>query len=125
MKKLLTIVLLTAAVIGVTYLVRPQLLRAPSNEQELVCSGNEVKNDYVKYCGQDGKTALELLLFTAPTDFQKYDFGAFVKSINDVKPDEKHFWKLYVNGAESQVGADQVQTKNGDLIEWRLAEITE
>lgn len=121
MRKLLTILLLAAAVIGVTYLVKPEVLRAPSQQ----CSGKEVKSDYVKYCGEDGKTAFELLKANTTVDFQQYDFGVFVKSIGGVTPDEKHFWKFYLNGTESQVGADQVQTRDGDLIEWRLAEITQ
>lgn len=122
MKKLLTILILAAALFGLTYLVKPQLLYAPSHQE--VQQQPVVQNDYVKYYGQDGKTALEILKIVTTVQTKNYPgVGVFVQSINGVAPDERHFWKLYVNGSESQVGADQVQTKNGDTIEWKLEEI--
>ena len=87
-------------------------------------------SDYVKYYGEDGKTAFDLLVEqkvgdqTIDVQSKKYDFGVFIESINGTKPDDKHFWKLYINGQEAQVGADQLQTKKGDIIEWTIAEIT-
>ena len=128
MKKFLITIIIAAAVFGGLYLyqnrvVRPSGAPSPRPEQQAQCAGTEVKSDYVKYCGQEGKNAFELLTAATAVEFKSYDFGVFVESINGVKPDTQHFWKLYVNGAESQVGADQAQTKNGDLIEWKLEEV--
>lgn len=128
MKKFLITILIAVAVVGGVYYYKNHFVRpsgAPNSrpDQQLQCAGTEVKNDYVKYCGQDGKNAFELLTAAAAVEFKSYDFGVFVESINGVKPDEKHFWKLYINGAESQVGADKLQTKDGDVVEWKLEEI--
>ena len=129
MKKLIIIILIIAGAITATFFIKPSRLRAPT-ERPITTDNDrtkapQVSADYVIYYGMDGKNAFQLLQETANIEFKKYDFGVFVESIGSIKPDAKHFWKLYVNGKESQVGADSVMTKNGDTIEWRLEQITE
>lgn len=123
MKKFfITILLAIVAAGGVYYYTKD---RSTSDGQD-VWPANELSSaEHVSYAGQDGKNAFELLQTAAQVEFKQYDFGVFVESINGVKPDAQHFWKLYINGAESQVGADQLQTKNGDVVEWKLEEITQ
>lgn len=126
MKKFFITIFLAAALIGVTYLVKPQQTDLRSQEERQTSQEEvlpQVTETSVKYEGQEGQTAFELLRAVTMVEFKQYDFGVFVESIGGVKPDEKHFWKLYVNGTESQVGSDQLQTKNGDIIEWKLDEI--
>ena len=122
-KKLIAIVIIVAAAVGMTYLVKPRRSIAPTQHETHTENKPVIAADYVKYSGQDGKNAFELLQETANIEFKKYDFGVFVESIDGVKPDTKHFWKLYVNGKEAQVGADSIATKNGDTIEWKLEQI--
>jgi len=127
MKKLFLIILIAVALGGGVYLWKNQppaspvreTSQRPTEEQLPVVTATEVK-----YRGQDGKNAFELLQATTNVEFKKYSFGVFVESIGGVKPDKDRFWKFYVNGAESQVGADQVQTKSTDLLEWKLSEVT-
>lgn len=129
MKKIIIILTIAAGIVGLTFLVKPRELRAPTerpvtNDAQIQTSLDKVVSEtYVKYSGRTGKTAFALLQETTNIEFKQYDFGVFVESINGVKPDSQHFWKLYVNGQESQVGVDQVQTRNGDIVEWRLEEI--
>lgn len=130
MKKLILIALLAAVLVGLTYIVVPKTKQSgcvptPKTEEQLTEEHRQltISKDYVKYFGEDCKTAFEILLYTAQTKFKKYDFGIFVESINGVKPDDKHFWKLYLNGQGAQVGADSLQTHKGDVIEWKLEEI--
>lgn len=75
----------------------------------------EVKNDE--------KNAFELLKTVADIEYQKYDFGVFVESINGTKNNDKHFWSLYINDEQSQTGADQTILQKGDRVEWRYEEI--
>ncbi len=130
MKKIVIILVLILAAVGITFLVKPDISQAPSNGGALIQTRDEIRNesiilqDYVRYPGEEGKNAFELLQKYTKVEFKQYDFGVFIESINGVKPDEKHFWKLYYNGEESQVGADQLQTKKGDIVEWRLEEIS-
>ncbi len=115
------------AVVGLTFLLKPGQKVVPKAglfelPQEL--AGQKiVMSDYLRLPGKTGKTALELSQESAKIEVKKYDFGVFVESINGVKPDEKHFWKLYYNGQESQVGADQLSTSDGDVVEWKIEDI--
>ena len=125
-KKIIIIAFLVALAVGVTYLAKPKNLPfygelIPTNER--IRHKPIVLGDYIRYPGKDGKNAFELLKEQVPVESKQYDFGVFIESINAVKPDDKHFWKLYINGQEAQVGADQLQTKDGDIIEWRIEEI--
>ncbi len=125
MKKFILIIILAAALLGLTFIVKPRQAVAPEDQKTAPVTDQRavIGQDRVQYYGITGKNALELLQTTTAVEFKQYDFGVFVESINGIKPDDKHFWKLYVNGQESQVGADQLQTKNGDVIEWKLEEI--
>lgn len=128
MKKLILIILLAGALLGLSYIVNPRTTVAPTTEEPaplvpVVDQRVVISEDYVQYYGIDGKNAFELLQDITDVGYKQYDFGVFVESINGVKPDEKHFWKLYYNGQEAQVGASELQTKNGDVIEWKIEEI--
>ncbi len=129
MKKLLVILFLAAAAVGITYAWKPRQSIAPGNSlypvNEQIQDQPIVFSDYVRYPGKGGENALELLQAITTVESKQYDFGVFVESINGVKPDEKHFWKLFYNGEEAQVGARDLQTKTGDVIEWKLEAIQE
>lgn len=122
MKKLSAILVLAAALLGLTYLVKPGDLRAPATSQTQNTQP-VVSQNYVKYYGQEGSNALQLLQALTPVQVREYSFGAMVQGINGVVPDSKHFWELYINGSAATVGADQLQTRPGDIIEWKLSEI--
>src|SRR5215204_1880063 len=73
---------------------------------------SEQKKDSISYKGVEGKNALELLKSKYKVETKEYSgMGEMVTSINDVKPDSKHFWGFYINGESAQVGADAYQTK--------------
>lgn len=75
------------------------------------------------YEGEGGKTALERLQEVAE-EFEVAGSGAntYVTSINGLEADmsENEFWALYVDGRAAQMGAGTLETKNGQLIEWKL-----
>lgn len=76
----------------------------------------------ITYQGQDNKTALQLLKEQADVATKTSSFGEYVDKINNL-PDVNQtgkYWLFFVNGAPATVGADQYQTKNGEVIEWRL-----
>ena len=86
-----------------------------------------IQSDYIRYPGKNGKNAFDLLKNAVDdkVEAKEYDFGVFVESINGLKPDAEHFWKLYYNGKESQVGADKLETHKGDVLEWVVEKIQE
>ena len=71
------------------------------------------------YSGENGKNALDLLKAKADAQISESSLGAFVVSINGTSNSDSQFWLLYVNGELAPTGADQVQTKDGDKLEWR------
>lgn len=95
---------------------------AAENEQEQVQQVPAV--DLIKYSGQDGRTALDLLKEKYNVSTESFGgAGEFVKSIDGMEPDANHFWAFYVNGQAAQVGAGSFITSSVDEIEWKLERI--
>lgn len=57
-----------------------------------------------------------------PMETQQYDFGVFVKSINNLESNTNLSWIYFVNGASGNVAADQKVLQSGDLVEWKYIE---
>jgi hypothetical protein len=100
---------------------------SPSASASGATSGSASPSDSaateLSYPGQDGKTALDLLLENDP-DAQVEGEGeqAMVTGINGRTADDakKEFWALYVDGQQAQVGAGSLETKDGQTITWKL-----
>ena len=91
------------------------------SQQNLKKTQLTVPKDSFSYKGEVGKDALTLLKEKALV-FQ--DSSGLVIEINGRKTDtKKEFWAFYVNGKFAQVGPADYQTKNTDLIEWRVEKI--
>ncbi len=77
----------------------------------------------LSYPGEDGKTALDLLLENDP-DAQVEGEGeqAMVTGINGRTADDSknEYWALYVDGEMAQVGAGSLETSDGQTITWKL-----
>jgi hypothetical protein len=73
----------------------------------------------IKYDGQNGRTALDLLKTHADVAVKNSSYGPYVESINGVSGGGK-YWMFYVNGKQASVGAGAYVTKNGDKIEWKF-----
>lgn len=131
-RNLLIVLALAAAAVALTFVAKPHqaVAPAPSASESGAPTGQTpaiqntgesvVTATYVKYYGHDGRNALELLQGATTAQVKQFSFGAMVEGIGGVTPDAKHFWKLYINGQASSVGADQLQTHDGDVIEWKL-----
>ncbi|MCA5893880.1 DUF4430 domain-containing protein [Isoptericola sp. NEAU-Y5] len=74
------------------------------------------------YEGEDGRTALELLLEHDPdAAVQGEGENAFVTGIGGHEADaDSEFWALSVDGEQAQVGAGSLETKDGQEITWTL-----
>ncbi|MBX4187658.1 MAG: DUF4430 domain-containing protein [Candidatus Doudnabacteria bacterium] len=85
---------------------------------------NQVTASFYRYPGEDGRSALDILKSKHNVVTQDFgDLGEFVQAIDGSESDSSHFWALYVNGSQSQVGGSQYVTKSTDTIEWKLEEI--
>ena len=93
--------------------------KAPISVKQVAVSDAPVRNDYFSYRGVEGKDALTLL--KAHTKVGQ-DKSGLVVSINGRKADNaKHeYWAFLVNGKMAQVGSAEYQTRDGDIIEWKI-----
>ncbi|MFC8921620.1 DUF4430 domain-containing protein [Cellulosimicrobium sp. NPDC057127] len=80
----------------------------------------------LSYEGEDGRTALDLLLEADPSaQVSGEGENAFVTAIDGVAADpDGEFWALYVNGEMASVGAGSLETEDGDEITWKLEAFT-
>jgi len=103
-----------------------QANQQPANLLIAEDKNTEVKpaQDIIKYNGQEGKNALEILKSKYTVETKSFgSVGEFVESINGIKPDSKHFWEFFVNGKSSSIGAGSYITKSTDVLEWKLGEV--
>ncbi len=93
----------------------------PNQEGEI----QQVAVSTLKYKGEEGKTALEILKSTHQVQTKAFTgIGEFVQSIDGLEADSKTtFWSFYVNGRQSPVGAGEYKTHEADEIEWKIETI--
>ena len=97
--------------------------QTPVPVKEKTVEAKPVEN-VIKYDGQEGKNALELLKVGNKVETKSFgSAGEFVESINGIKPDTQHFWKFFINGKSASVGAGNYVTKSSDVLEWKLDKI--
>lgn len=78
----------------------------------------------LSYPGEEGRTALELLLEADPSAVVEGEGEmAFVTAIGGRAAGESEFWALYVDGEQAQVGAGSLVTEDGQTVTWKLEEV--
>jgi hypothetical protein len=100
----------------------------PSDSASASPSGTATAEDgtgatELSYPGEDGKTALDLLLENDPdAEVEGEGEQAMVTGINGRTADDSknEFWALYVDGQQAQVGAGSLETSDGQTITWKL-----
>jgi hypothetical protein len=128
-KKLETIVIaVVILLLGVAYGFLSNKADAPTTDtnaqQSESAAEQQVPATFVRYPGQDGRTALDLLKASHRVETQSFgDMGEFVQAIDGLASDGSHFWAFYLNGSQATVGAGSYVTKSSDSIEWRLEKI--
>lgn len=65
---------------------------------------------------RDNADVWQMLQDQAQVDFEKYNFGVFIKGINGLAADDKNYWAIYVNDKFAQTGIDQLEVKKGDTV---------
>lgn len=123
MKKLY-FAIITFSIVGSTLLVWGNIKELQTDSDgPYAAQGEDLRSDIFSYQGQGGKTALALLQASADVKISGEGEMAFVTSINGRRADEgaREYWSFWVNGEMAQVGAGSYMTKDGDLIEWKIA----
>lgn len=107
-----------------------QIVRRDASEPAADESDGETAQDasdtvevYAFTADETGQTPFSLLLDAEEVEYEEYDFGVFVQSINNQTSDSDHFWALYVNGEFAQEAGDKIELEAGDEVEWRWDEV--
>lgn len=95
--------------------------KEPKVENKIVdeVKSEVIENNIFEYKGRDGIDALTLLREKTAVE---QDGTGMVVSINGRKADneKREFWGFYVNGEMAVVGSAGYQTKNDDIIDWKI-----
>jgi len=70
-----------------------------------------------------GSNAWELMKQNMQVEFDAYDFGPFVKSIEGTAPPEGHYMALYVNGSYAEKGIGDYTISEGIGFEWKTEKL--
>lgn len=68
---------------------------------------------------QNGSTVFTALSQTFEVEYEEYDFGYFVTSIDGLSQNETHYWMYQVNGVEADRAVNNYQLSNNDNITFR------
>jgi hypothetical protein len=118
MKKLLLLVILLSLAV---YLWKPVPKTPAPQDTQVAASPMTIGRKVISYEGVEGKTALELLKSSHETVTKTSSYGEYVESIDGIVGGvEGRYWIVYVDGAMSSIGAAELQTKNGQKIEWKF-----
>ncbi|MBF6625366.1 DUF4430 domain-containing protein [Aerococcaceae bacterium zg-BR9] len=81
--------------------------------------GKHIENSPFTLNVKEGETLLNVM----KAHFDIIEKDGFISSINGHEQDAKanKWWLFDYNGKMSEVGADGIQLKNGDQIDWKLA----
>ena len=102
----------------------------PANDRKVVVSfkvinGENTVLDTSKYFGIE-TNAFDAMQEVATVGYQDYgSLGVMIESINGVKPKEGDFWKLFIDGEQSNLGISAITIQKDTQIEWRTEAINE
>lgn len=92
--------------------------------QIIVNPDNEESQNYEISFGEEESVFDALVKLNEQDDFSfeyvEYDFGAYIKSMNGITPDDTHFWKFQINSEDSAVGISDYILQDGDEISFVL-----
>ncbi len=72
---------------------------------------------------EDGQTPFSLLVDGYEIEYDQYDLGVFVTSIEDQQATNEYYWAVFVNGEYVQEASDKIVLSKGDRVEWRWEEV--
>lgn len=118
--------------IGASFSFWPQLSSFFNSTQDITIDeqptleptiSSVIVNHYRFTASQDDQTPFSLLLAGAQVEYEQYDFGVFVTSINGQQADSNYYWAVYVDGEYATQASDQIPLVPGSIVEWRWEEV--
>ena len=78
------------------------------NPFQLPASNDDITESYEFIAKESDQTPFSLLMNNAEVEYDQYDFGVFIKAIDQQESNSDYYWALYVNEAYAQTAADQI-----------------
>jgi len=96
-----------------------------TNNSFLTESSSDILDNLVfSYTAEkDGETPFSLLNENEEIEYDQYEFGTFVTSINGKASTNQFYWALYINDEYAQEASDKIVLKTGDKVEWKWEEV--
>jgi hypothetical protein len=117
---LITIILL---IVGVGIYLQPKNPEIAHNSSTETITPSPAPQ-YEFTATESGISALELTKKNVQVDLEQFDFGAMIRSVDQIVADDKHYWALYLNNQYAETAADKTILNQGDTIKWIYEEIT-
>lgn len=96
-----------------------------------ITTSSRAKTDYnltisdngntISYNGKTGFSALEILQKITQVKTKESSLGTQIIAINGLEQTNNKFWTYTVDGKVGNIGAADYQTKDGEIIEWKLS----
>lgn len=123
--KLIVLLIISLVITGI-YLVE-NVKRNQSREVDLIISTSEEVQDefdlvYI-FTAEQEQTALELIEQRAKIEYDQYDAGVFITSVNGKEADNDHYWAFYINDNYATQAADKTNLEPGDTVKLVYEEI--
>ena len=122
----LIVLLIISLVIAGFYLVGNVWHNQPKEIDSTVSTHEEVQGEsdlVYKFEAEQDQTAFELIKQQAKIEYDQYDAGVFITSVNGKEADKDHYWAFYVNGDYATQAADKTDLDPGDTIKLVFEEI--
>ncbi len=74
---------------------------------------------------ESGTNALEVMKNNFEVDYDEFEFGVMVNSIDGVQPPEGYYLGLYVDGSFAQAGISSYTISKDTTIEWKTNSLSD
>lgn len=112
-KKIILIILIVLAILGIYFLIPRTSISRPVNNLEYknTITGEISVYDFMDKLRAEGKINFMEKNYTG--------MGKFITSINGIENSGGQNWIYYVNNKEAQVGVSNYKIKVGDIVSWK------
>ncbi len=94
-----------------------------AEQEEASPSADIFGREYQLTASQSGQTPFELITAEEEVEYEEFDAGVFINSINNLAGNKDFYWALYVNDEYAQKAADKIELEPGDTALFSYEEI--
>lgn len=118
----LLVLLVISLVLASYYLIRNVQQHRLESSPTLVVSTQEQVEEQIEselvyqFEAQQEQTAWDLIQEQAKVEYDQYQAGIFITTVNGKKADQDHYWAFYVDDQYAQQAVDQTDLQPGNTV---------